>query len=137
MRKLVDLSEKRIEGSADIVTIPLADRDGAEVIAETWKELGFSIAAVGTRIFVRTDPPVEKTGGGLWLPPELTGNYGRRLGSLVMVTATVLSVGPLAKSPIAAGETVVFPRLNFGWTYKLTDGTLVGWIPDREVVGKM
>lgn len=136
MRKLVDLNEPR-EWVADIGTVPLADRDGKEVVAETWKELGFSIAAVSNRIFVRTDPPIEKTGGGLWLPPELTGNYGRRVGSEVLVTATVLSVGPLAKSAVEKGDTVVFPRLNFGWTHKLEDGTLVGWIPDREVFGKI
>jgi co-chaperonin GroES (HSP10) len=112
-----------------------AKLEGAALVAATWAELGFSIAAVGTRVFLRTENPPKQTAGGIYLPPMLASAYGQRLGSQVLVTGTVLSIGPLAKTELKVGERIAFFRLPFGWTHKLKDDTLVGWIPVEEILG--
>lgn len=112
-----------------------AKLEGDALVAATWAELGFRIAAVGTRVFLRTESPPKQTAGGIYLPPMLATAYGQRLGSQVLVTGTVLSVGPLAKTDLKVGERIAFFRLPFGWTYKMNDDTLVGWIPVDEILG--
>lgn len=106
---------------------------GTALVDATWQELGFKLKPVGNRIFVRTDMAPKKI-GAIYMPPEMWGMYGRRLGSQVFVTATVLSNGSRVKQPLEAGTRVVFSRLPFGWTYKLDDGTFVGWVDADEVV---
>lgn len=112
-----------------------AKLEGTALVDATWAELGFRIAAVGTRVFLRTESPPKQTAGGIYLPPMLATQYGQRLGSQVLVTGTVLSVGPLAKTELKTGDRIAFFRLPFGWTHKLNDDTLVGWIPVEEILG--
>lgn len=113
----------------------VAESTNNDVIAGTWGELGFKIAAVGSKIFLRTDAPPKQTTGGIYIPPMLATQYGQRLGSQVLVTGTVLSVGPHAKTAVRPGDRIAFFRLTFGWTHKLNDDTLVGWIPGDEILG--
>lgn len=118
----------------DDVQIPALQ--GKPLVDATWEELGFTLRPVGERVFVRTDLPRRKI-GSLWLPPEMWGMYGKRLGSKETVTATILACGPLVKDAetLQPGEKVCFFRLPFGWTYKLKDGSFVGWIDADEIVG--
>lgn len=107
---------------------------GQALVDATWEEIGRKIRPVNTRIFVRTDLPPQKI-GLVYMPAEMWGQYGQRLGSKVFVTATVLSVGPNVKDAPAIGTKVVFSRLMFGWTNKMVDGTHVGWIDANEIIG--
>lgn len=107
---------------------------GMALVDATWAELGFKIEPVGKRVFVRTDAPPKKI-GLIYIPPEMWGMYGKRLGSQETVTATVLANGPRVKEKVELGAKVCFFRLPFGWTYKLADGTFVGWIDSDEIVG--
>jgi co-chaperonin GroES (HSP10) len=109
--------------------------EGTALVDATWAELGHRIAAVGHKVFLRTDLPRKQTAGGIYIPPMLATQYGQRLGSQVLVTGTVLSVGPLVKGAIKVGDRIAFFRLTFGWTNKLNDDTLVGWIPESDVLG--
>lgn len=108
---------------------------GSDLVDATWTELGHRIAAIGHKVFLRTDLPRKQTAGGIYIPPMLATQYGQRLGSQVLVTGTVLSVGPLVKGDIKVGDRIAFLRLTFGWTNKLGDDTLVGWIPESDVLG--
>jgi hypothetical protein len=105
---------------------------GAALVEATWEELGFKIRPMGSRIYVRTDTPPRKI-GSLYIPPEQWGMYGKRLGSKVFVTATVLARGSRASFSPDVGERVVFSRLQFGWTHKMNDGTFVGWVDAGEL----
>ena len=107
----------------------------SDLIKATWDEVGHRVVAVGTRVFLRTDVLPARTSGGIYLPPDHAAAYGQRLGSQVLVTGTVLSVGPLAKTPLKEGDRIMFFRLPFGWTYRMKDKTLVGWIPLDEILG--
>jgi co-chaperonin GroES (HSP10) len=120
---------------ADVPPPPAPRPEGTELVAATWAELGHSVEAVGSRVFLRTDSPRTQTDGGIYLPPELATQYGQRLGSKALVTGTVLSIGPECRLPIKIGDRIMFFRLPFGWTYKLNDDTLVGWIPGDEILG--
>jgi co-chaperonin GroES (HSP10) len=115
--------------------MPAPKQTPAEFIKSTWDEVGHKVAAVGTRVFLRTDFFRKKTSGGIYLPPELDSQFGSRLGGKVVVTGTVLSIGPHVKAPLKEGDRIMFLRLPFGWTYKLKDDTLVGWIPVDEILG--
>lgn len=121
--------------TANVAETPEAPRlEGDALVVATWEELGFKIKPVGSRLFVRTETPPQKQ-GMIWLPPELWAMYGQRLGSKALVTGTVLSCGPRVKDAPAIGTRVVFFRLPFGWTHKMTDGTFVGWVEAAEIVG--
>jgi co-chaperonin GroES (HSP10) len=115
-------------------TMP-APTSTAEFIKATWDEVGHRVVAIGTRVFLRTDVLPDRTASGIYLPPDHAFAYGQRLGSQVLVTGTVLSVGPLAKTPLKEGDRILFFRLPFGWTYKLKDKSLVGWIAADEIIG--
>lgn len=109
---------------------------GAALVAATWEELQETIRPVGTRVFIRTEKPPEKK-GAIWLPPEYWSTFGRKLGGQVPVTGTVLSIGRrVPVDLLSEGERVFFFRLPFGWTHKMTDGTFVGWIDYKEIIGR-
>lgn len=123
------------ETTATTETMPAPNAGPNDLIKATWDEVGHRVVAIGTRVFLRTDALPKKTAGGIYLPPDHAAAYGQRLGSSVMVTGTVLSVGPLAKTTVKEGDRIMFFRLPFGWTYKMKDETLVGWIPVDEILG--
>lgn len=113
----------------------------------TWEELGFKMRSVGTVVFVRTDPLPEKTPGGVVIPPSLSDLYGQRLGSKVHLTGTVLSAsrtkGYGAKSPVTIpsklkpGDKILFTRFEFGWLWKMKDGTHVGFIKEPLILASV
>jgi co-chaperonin GroES (HSP10) len=114
------------------------------VVDATWEELGFKVRPLGDRVFVRTDPLPEKTRSGLYAPPIMASPYGQRIGRAVVMTATVLSVGRgmydkkgrLYPTEVKPGEKVMFTRFEFAWMWKLSDGTLVGWIREPHLIGQ-
>lgn len=117
------------------ITAPEAEPSslsGLPLVEATWAELGFKVKPIGKRIFVRTDTAPKKI-GSIYMPPEAWGMYGRRLGSQVFITATILSIGPRVQTDIAVGQKLIFNRLPFGWTFKMADGTFVGWVDVDEV----
>lgn len=101
-------------------------------IGSSWAELGYKIRPMFAKVFVRTELPPEKI-GLLYLPPKEASFFGG-LGHMRLVTATVLSVGPLARA-VKPGDRVVFRRLEFGHIAKLADGTFVGWIEQEQLIG--
>lgn len=108
----------------------------SEQIAEqTWKELGLEVKAIGKRLIVRTESLPEKL-GEIYLPAEYTETFGRRLGAKVPITAVVLSKGSRVSDAISVGDRLLFPRLVFGWTYKMADKTFVGWVEESEVLAQ-
>jgi hypothetical protein len=108
-----------------------------DVVEQTWAELGQEIRPIGTRIFVRTEKPPEKI-GAIWLPPEYSNTFGRKLGGQVPVTGVVLSISNRVQplTDLQIGERVFFFRLPFGWTHKMEDGTFTGWIDISEILGR-
>lgn len=103
-----------------------------ETVEKTWSELGYSVRPMHAKVFVRTDPPPEKI-GLIFVPPKMSDFFGG-LGHQRLVTATVLSVGPMAKM-VKPGDRVVFRRLEFGHIAKLDRGVYVGWIEQEQLVG--
>lgn len=103
-----------------------------DVVGQTWNEVGFKVRPMHAKVFVRTDPPVEKI-GMIFLPPKEADFFGGMM-HLRLVTATVLSVGPLARL-VKPGDRVVFQRMNFGYIKKLEKGVYVGWIEEQQLVG--
>lgn len=107
-------------------------------VEETWDELGFRLRAIGTIVFVRTDPLPDRTEGGIIVPQDQADVYGSRLGSKVHLTGTVLSacrtkaVGSkkdnTRPSDLKPGDKILFTRFEFAWLYKMQDGTRVGYI---------
>ena len=111
--------------------MPEAPKD---VVQATWDELGYRIRPVFAKVFVRTElPPLKTESGLLWLPPK-EAHFFSGLGHQRLVTATVLSLGPLAKA-VKVGERVCFQRLHFGHIKQLEDKTFVGWIEQEQLAG--
>lgn len=114
-------------------------------VQETWDELGFKIRAVGTAVFVRTDPLPEKTKAGIYLPPSHSDFFGQRLGSKVHMTGTVLSAcrtkgygsksDRTVPSTLKPGDKVFFTRFEFAWLWRMKDGTRVGHIKEPLIHG--
>lgn len=107
---------------------------GQALVDATWAEIGHKVRPIQNKVYVRTDVPPQKI-GMVYMPAEMWGQYGQRLGSKVFVTATVLATGPAVKDAPDIGTKVVFSRLMFGWSYKMADGTHVGWIDANEIIG--
>ena len=103
-----------------------------DVVGQTWNEVGFKVRPMHAKVFVRTDPPAEKI-GMIFLPPKEADFFGGMM-HLRLVTATVLSVGPMARL-VKPGDRVVFQRMNFGYIKKLEKGVYVGWIEEQQLVG--
>jgi hypothetical protein len=104
-----------------------------QLAADTWKELGFQLKAVGKRMLVRTEVLPQKM-GSLYLPSQYSETFGQRLGAKVPITAHVLSKGSRVSDAISVGDRLLFPRLVFGWTHRLADKTYVGWVEEAEVL---
>ena len=105
-----------------------------DVVQATWDELGYRIRSVFAKVFVRTELPPQKFPDSLlWLPPK-EASFFAGLGHQRLVTATVLSCGPLARS-VKVGERVCFQRLHFGHIKQLDDRTFVGWIEQEQLAG--
>lgn len=104
------------------------------VVEETWNELGYQVRPLFAKVFVRTEPPSEKFPGSLLFMPPKDAHFFGGLGHQRLVTATVLSTGPMAKS-VKVGDRVVFQRLHFGHIAKLEDKTFVGWIEQEQIAG--
>jgi len=100
---------------------------------DTWEELGHEIRARNDIVFVRTDPIRRITEGGIILTDKQADFYyglpgkdpKRGWNTPITKWATVIAAGP--KAEVAVGDRVCFMRLDFAWSYKLRDGTLVGW----------
>lgn len=99
---------------------------------EVRTRLGCSVRATGSKVFVVTDLPAKKV-GSLWLPVKLTSFYGD-LPHLVVVKATVLSVGPKVRG-IKEGARVAFPRTYFAKWKELEPDVMVGWIEAANLSG--
>lgn len=125
-------------GAVDLAQLPQGNGGlKLDVVEETWAELGQRIRPVGTRLFVRTEKPLERI-GSIYLPPDYWNTFGHRLGGQIPVTAVVLDIGNRAKplTDLQVGERVFFFRLPFGWTHKMKDGTFTGWIDIGEILGR-
>lgn len=103
-----------------------------KLVERTWAELGYKVRPLFAKVFIRTEPPPEKI-GLIYLPPKEASFFGG-LGHQRLVTATVLSTGPMAKS-VKVGERVVFQRLHFGHIAKMEDKTFVGWVEQEQIAG--
>jgi hypothetical protein len=111
--------------------MPEAPKD---VVQATWDELGYRIRPWYAKVFVRTELPPQKFEGSLlWLPPK-EASFFAGLGHQRLVTATILSCGPLAKS-VKVGDRVCFQRLHFGHIKQLEDKTYLGWIEQEQLAG--
>ena len=84
-------------------------------------------------VAVVTDLPATKV-GSIFLPVKLTGFYGE-LPHLVLVRATVLSVGPQVTN-LKPGDRVAFPRTYFTRWKQLEPDVMVGWIEVSNISGK-
>lgn len=119
--------------NADVVKVqvpaPVIRMDHVE---QTWRELGYMVRPLYAKVFVRTETPPEKI-GLIYMPPKEADFYGG-LGHQKLVTAIVLSTGPMAKL-VKPGERVCFARLHFGHIAKLSDKTFVGWIEQEQLAG--
>jgi hypothetical protein len=104
----------------------------ADIVQQTWTELGYSITPTLNKVFVRTDPNVTKV-GMLFLPPREAHFFGG-MAHLRLVTATVLSTGSNVTA-VKKGDRVVFQRLHFGHIAKLDSGVFVGWIECAQICG--
>lgn len=114
-----------------VMPTPDAPKD---VVQATWDELGYRIRPAFAKVFVRTELPPQKFADSLlWLPPR-EASFFAGLGHQRLVTATVLSCGPLAKA-VKVGERVCFQRLHFGHIKQLDDKTFVGWIEQEQLAG--
>lgn len=102
------------------------------VADKTWDELGFRLRPKFAKVFVRTDLPPQRI-GLIYLPPKEASFYGG-LGHQRLVTATVIAVGPLAKS-VKVGDRVCFARLHFGHIKQLDDKTYAGWVEQEQIAG--
>jgi hypothetical protein len=106
----------------------------ANVVQLTWDELGYRIRPKFAKVFVRTElTPQKYAGSVLWLPPK-EASFFAGLGHQRLVTATILSCGPLARA-VKVGERVCFQRLHFGHIKQLEDKTFVGWIEQEQLAG--
>ncbi len=113
------------------------DNTEATALAQqTWDAVGFKIRPLFAKVFVKTDPPAQKI-GLIYLPPKEAQFFGG-LGHMRLVTATVIAVGPLAKS-VKLGDRVCFRRLDFGHFVKLRQEdqseVFVGWIEQEQLSG--
>ena len=82
-------------------------------------------------VYLRSKPASMVTKGGLLIPGHLAAfYYGMPRGKYFY--ATVLAVGPKCK--IKAGVEVICPRIDFAWVKVLDDGTLVGWVRERDLL---
>jgi hypothetical protein len=98
-----------------------------------WQKLGIHVQAMGSRVFVVTDLPATKV-GSLYLPVKATTFYGG-LPHLVLVRATVLSVGPLVQG-VAVGDRVTFPRTYFARWKPIETDVMLGWVDVSQVAGR-
>lgn len=120
----VNVAEAAVSANPMVLSTDLVER--------TWAELGYKVRPLFAKVFVRTELPPEKI-GLIFVPPKEASFFGG-LGHQRLVTATVLSVGPLAKS-VVVGDRVVFQRLHFGHIARLDDKTFVGWIEQEQLAG--
>lgn len=132
--QMTQMSNDTLPPPPETTEAPAHALQGMELVNATWDEIGRKIRPVLNRVFVRTDLPPEKI-GMVYMPAEMWGQYGQRLGSKVFVTATVLASSQNVKDAPPIGSKVVFSRLMFGWTNKMADGTHVGWIDANEIIG--
>ena len=79
-------------------------------------------------VFVRTTPDNELKMDGLIIVAKQFHD-GRGMGA--HIGAQVLAVPP--GSDLKVGDHVVFERLDFAWTHRLPDGTLVGWVREIQI----
>lgn len=109
------------------------DNTTAELIERTWQEVGQRARPLRRLVFVRTELLPEKV-GSLWLPPDQRSNYAQ-LGHQVFMRALVLATGPQCRV-LRPGDRVAFTRLFFAWSWKCSDGTLVGWIEEENIAAE-
>lgn len=107
-------------------TMPAAD-----LVEQTWAEVGCRVRPLKRWVFVRT-LPVATHIGSIALPPKLASFHGE-LPHMKTIHALVLSVGP--KATVKKGDVVCFTRLQFAWWKKLDDRCMVGWIDENDLTG--
>jgi chaperonin GroES len=89
----------------------------------------------GTMVFIKPDPPKEKTEGGIILPPVAKDRQERE-GN----TGVIMSIGPAAAIEFAGGEGVVGDHILFakyaGYIVE-DDEDLYRVINHKDVLGKV
>lgn len=136
----MDLSMNTDAAPKMMPPISRAEYEHVEPVGETreaqvervWSELGFRVRPLFAKVFVVTDAPAQKI-GLLWLPPKVASFYGG-MGHQRLVTATVLSCGPMANY-VKPADRVCFARLQFGHIAKLPGERYVGWIEQEQLAG--
>jgi hypothetical protein len=108
----------------------------AELVKDTWEELGFEVEARGFQVWVRTLPFPRKI-GSIWMPPKMQNFHGE-LPHLVTIRAVVLSSGPDGPArEFEPGEVVAFKRLHFA-TYQAAglkdEQGKVGWVDSNQIL---
>lgn len=106
--------------------------ENKNLVDATWEEIGKKAHPMRDLVFLRTDLRPEKD-GMIWLPPSERGNYSG-LGHAVLMTGTVMAVGPKCKI-LKRDDKIAFPRLHFGWLWKCKDLSLVGYIIEEMILG--
>ena len=86
-------------------------------------------------VFIHTDAPPDDiiTPGGIILTQKWQDFY-KGYPNEKLIRAQVVSAGPLVRG-VKAGEFIAFQRLFFMRHSWLSDGSLIGWIKEANILG--
>ena len=127
-------SNLHVLDGANVIDIDIRTEQRAplEVVAAVLEEMGREYDPMPYMVLVRTDPPLSRTAGGLFLT-NTESSFWHGQGHAKLIKSTVVAAG--AKSEKQVGDRICFQRLYFKWVHKLKDGTYFGAIAKHNIAG--
>lgn len=124
---------------AHLLELAIADLDiktekhaPLDIVAQVKEELEQEFQPTRRQVFVRTDPMVRATPGGIILTANEASFY-KGPAHAKIIKSTVVAAGP--QSEVKPGDRVCFQRLHFARITTLKDGTNFGAVDENELVG--
>lgn len=109
-------------------------------MTDTWEEevleeVGGKLRPMRDLVFLRTDatPKEIKTRGGIILC-GLWQDFHKGYGNEKVIRAEVLSIGKDVVT-LKPGEVIAFQRLFFMRHSYMSDGSLLGWVQEKNILG--